>query len=213
MDAFPPDALGIAELADRAGVTPRTVRYYVAEGLLPPPSGAGQRRVYLAEHLSRLRAIRRLKEAYLPLGEIRRRLSELAPDELDRLAADEAAVPTSALEYLAGIQSPSPARHVHEPRPSAMPPTMASAGPPLASLRPAEPAHLAAHPSEQTTGLAETASGAPAETIWHRASLAPGVELHYQRTGDRRRDDVIAHLIRAAVHLLDTTPARETPET
>src|SRR5438045_3652795 len=35
--------LTIAELAARAGVTPRTIRYYVAEGLLPPPGGRGQR--------------------------------------------------------------------------------------------------------------------------------------------------------------------------
>src|SRR5688572_6152833 len=67
--------IGIAELAQRAGVTPRTIRYYVAEGLLPPPGGRGQRRAYGPEHLERLDAIRQLKAAYLPLHEIRRRLA------------------------------------------------------------------------------------------------------------------------------------------
>ena len=66
--------MGIAELAQRAGVTPRTVRYYVAEGLLPPPGGRGQRRAYGQGHLDRLDEIRELKAAYLPLHEIRRRL-------------------------------------------------------------------------------------------------------------------------------------------
>ena len=57
------DLLSIAELAERVGLTRRTIRFYVAEGLLPPPGGRGQRRVYSSEHLIRLRAIQRLKEA------------------------------------------------------------------------------------------------------------------------------------------------------
>ncbi|MCC6705677.1 MAG: MerR family DNA-binding transcriptional regulator, partial [Thermomicrobiales bacterium] len=31
----------LQELSDAAGVSPRTVRYYIAEGLLPPPEPAG----------------------------------------------------------------------------------------------------------------------------------------------------------------------------
>lgn len=76
--------IGIAELAQRAGVTPRTIRYYVAEGLLPPPGGRGQRRAYNQQHLDRLAAIRELKAAYLPLHEIRRRLSAPAPTHVGR---------------------------------------------------------------------------------------------------------------------------------
>ncbi|MDP9381147.1 MAG: MerR family DNA-binding transcriptional regulator [Chloroflexota bacterium] len=34
------EVMGISELAERAGVSLRTVRYYVSEGLLPPPGGA-----------------------------------------------------------------------------------------------------------------------------------------------------------------------------
>ena len=77
----------IAELARLAGVTVRTVRYYVAEGLLAPPGGAGPRRVYTDEHLLRLRAIRLLKSEYLPLPEIRRRLAGQSPAELHALAS------------------------------------------------------------------------------------------------------------------------------
>jgi len=98
------ERLGIAELAEQAGVTPRTVRYYVAEGLLPSPGGSGQQRTYSREHLLRLRAIKRLKDAYLPLEEIRRRLEGLSPDGIQALAEppDEPTVPppTSALDYL-----------------------------------------------------------------------------------------------------------------
>ncbi len=98
------ERLGIAELAEQAGVTPRTVRYYVAEGLLPSPSGSGQQRTYSREHLLRLRAIKRLKDAYLPLEEIRRRLEGLSLDEMQALVEPpvKSAIPppTSALDYL-----------------------------------------------------------------------------------------------------------------
>src|SRR5438552_7439052 len=104
MDAEPDEGstgLGIAELAQLADVTPRTVRYYVAEGLLPPPGGAGQQRLYTSEHVLRLRAIKAMKASFLPLAEIRRRLAELAPTELERLVESVAPTPaSSALDYL-----------------------------------------------------------------------------------------------------------------
>ena len=64
----------IGELAEEAGVSTRTIRYYVSEGLLPPPVGAGPNSRYTDAHLSQLGIIGRLKEQYLPLREIRRRL-------------------------------------------------------------------------------------------------------------------------------------------
>src|SRR5688572_3160786 len=67
----------IGELADRAGTTVRTIRYYVAEGLLPAPAGSGPRSEYTDDHLARLGAIRALKARYLPLAEIRRRLAAM----------------------------------------------------------------------------------------------------------------------------------------
>jgi hypothetical protein len=53
-----------------------------------------------------------------------------------------------------------------------------------------------------STGFA-AAGRPPDEETWRRVVLAPGVELHYQPTGDRRRDETIAHVIRAATQLLD----------
>ena len=59
----------IGELADLAGVTPRTIRYYVSIGLLPAPEQAGPRTRYGDGHLKRLRLIRNLQRQHLPLGE------------------------------------------------------------------------------------------------------------------------------------------------
>lgn len=84
------DEMGLTDLAEAAGVSVRTVRYYITEGLLPPPLGAGPRAAYTAEHLDRLRLIARLKDAYLPLREIRRRLRGLDADAVRALLLDDA---------------------------------------------------------------------------------------------------------------------------
>ena len=60
----------IGELSEAASVTTRTIRYYVAEGLLASPENRGRGATYNEEHLARLQLIRRLKEEYLPLQEI-----------------------------------------------------------------------------------------------------------------------------------------------
>jgi DNA-binding transcriptional MerR regulator len=64
----------LQQLAHLAGVTPRTVRYYIAQGLLPSP-GAGTGARYSDTHLQRLRLIKQLQRAHLPLAEIRAQLN------------------------------------------------------------------------------------------------------------------------------------------
>ena len=64
----------LQQLADEAGVTPRTIRYYIAQGLLASP-GAGSGARYTDVHLERLRLIRQLQRNHLPLAEIRKQLT------------------------------------------------------------------------------------------------------------------------------------------
>src|SRR6478609_7706410 len=122
----------LTELADLGGVTPRTVRYYLGQGLLPAvgPSGPGSK--YGTTHLARLRLIRRLQAEHLPLAEIRRRLDDLDEAAIRDLAAQERPSPPqdSALDYLRGVLGPSGR----------------SAPPPLAAAAPAAPALAAAVP-------------------------------------------------------------------
>lgn len=66
--------LKLDELAQRTGVSPRTVRYYIAQGLLPSPGRLGPMTRYGREHLDRLRLIKQLQEERLSLAEIRSRL-------------------------------------------------------------------------------------------------------------------------------------------
>jgi DNA-binding transcriptional MerR regulator len=74
--------LTVDELAARAGVTVRTVRFYSAKGLLPPPV-IGPRRVgrYGPEHLARLALIDELQRQGMTLAAIERHLRQL-PDDL-----------------------------------------------------------------------------------------------------------------------------------
>ncbi len=79
----------LQELATSAGVSIRTIRYYIGEGLLPAPVGAGPQSHYTQSHLNRLRAIGLLKDRYLPLKEIRKALSGLDDAEIERMIATE----------------------------------------------------------------------------------------------------------------------------
>ncbi|MGW7353742.1 MerR family transcriptional regulator [Streptomyces sp. NPDC054784] len=76
------DTLTVDELAARAGVTVRTIRFYGTRGLLPPPT-IGARRVgrYGPDHLSRLALIEELQHQGMTLAAIERYLQRL-PDDL-----------------------------------------------------------------------------------------------------------------------------------
>jgi len=69
----------IDELADLGGVSRRTVRYYVQEGLLPAPLGVGRGRHYGRPHLDRLLEVKAWQETGLSLDEIRARRAAPAP--------------------------------------------------------------------------------------------------------------------------------------
>ena len=86
----------LRELGREAGVTERTVRYYIKEGLLPPPQGSGPFSRYGYEHWLRLQFIKRLKDEYLPLREIKNLLDSRSTWELDELARQTGITPTGA---------------------------------------------------------------------------------------------------------------------
>ncbi len=135
------DAFTLPDLCDLAAVTPRTVRYYIAQGLLRSPAGAGPGARYDAGHLARLRLIRRLQREHLPLAEIRRRLAALSDAEaIERAAEPVAASGGSALDY---IRDALAARGIP---PTAAPPP-ASVLPAAGALAPVAPLAAPARPA------------------------------------------------------------------
>jgi DNA-binding transcriptional MerR regulator len=107
----------ISELADEAGVTERTIRYYVEQGVLPPPE-RGRPAAYTDEHVRRLALVRRLKEQYLPLEEIRDMMQRLSLAQVEDLLAQHPATPAAAkretlepaADYIAGVLRQATAR-------------------------------------------------------------------------------------------------------
>ena len=74
----------IGELAERAGVSRRTVRFYVQRGLLPVPLGRGRGEHYDATHLAAVLRVKALQLAGASLDDIRSRLSpDTAPPPPD----------------------------------------------------------------------------------------------------------------------------------
>ncbi|WP_330172677.1 MerR family transcriptional regulator [Streptomyces sp. NBC_01498] len=100
--ARPGPTLTVDELAARAGVTVRTVRFYSTRGLLPPPV-IGPRRVglYGDGHLSRLALIEELQCQGMTLAAIER--------YLERLPADLSARDLAIHRALVAAWAPDPA--------------------------------------------------------------------------------------------------------
>ncbi len=65
----------IGDLAALGGVSRRTVRYYVQEGLIPEPLGRGRGDHYGEAHLAQLLRVKAMQEAGRTLDEIRRALA------------------------------------------------------------------------------------------------------------------------------------------
>ena len=62
-----PHRYTIADLERETGISPRNIRYYITQGLLPPANGRGVGATYTAEHLLRLQYVNKLKQDNLPL--------------------------------------------------------------------------------------------------------------------------------------------------
>ncbi len=81
-----PGTMTLAELSKRAGMTPRTVRFYLHRGLLLAPRFRGRHTGYKEENLPRLQAIRRLQDRFLPLDAIKVELQRMTLEQIRDLA-------------------------------------------------------------------------------------------------------------------------------
>ena len=195
------------ELSAAADVTPRTVRYYVQQGLLPSPGTRGPGTRYDRAYLDRLQLIRRLQREHLPLAEIRRRLEALDDDGVREAlgASAEQTTKPSALDYVRELLSRQAARTIGEP------PMAAGAAPPAvpqAALgRWTFGAMLGrAPPPEPTLAAQVVQQSRSARSTWERVPLAPDVELHIRRPLSREQNRQVERLIEAARDLFAEEP-------
>lgn len=104
---------GLEELGRRSGLPPRTIRFYVAQGLVPAPVKRGPASYYREDHLNRLLLIRKYQAEGLPLDLIRRRLARLgvrdAQEEAVRHGAEGGpAASNPALDYIRALKGTAP---------------------------------------------------------------------------------------------------------
>ena len=78
----------VSELADKAGVTKRTIHYYISKGLLLPPEGSGVNSLYNDEHLQRILLIKKLQSEYMPLNKIREYILENPTEKVQKSAKE-----------------------------------------------------------------------------------------------------------------------------
>lgn len=72
----------LIELAEKAGTSPRVVRFYISKGLLAPPTQRGRNASYGEEHLQRLIWILQQKGEGLTLDQIKAQMFGTASPEL-----------------------------------------------------------------------------------------------------------------------------------
>lgn len=190
------DSLDINALSQETGNSVRTIRYYLAQNLLPPPYGRGPAATYGAGHRDRLRLIRRLQDAHLPLAEIRKQLQAMDDAGVAQALAAHAAVAEppagSAYDYvrqvLAKTKSPQSDLNLNQPPPG------------VALSANQVPAICQAQDEASSPSLAATPAGVnaapgprkPQRSNWERITLHPDIELHVRRPlarADQRRLD------------------------
>jgi len=77
--------LTLEELASISLVPIRTLRFYIQEGLLPGPDTRGKNATYSNQHLERIEMIKRLKEHFLPLQQIKSLLDNMSEDDIQKI--------------------------------------------------------------------------------------------------------------------------------
>jgi DNA-binding transcriptional MerR regulator len=189
--------LTVDELAARAAVPVRTVRFYIAEGLLPGASARGKGASYTQEHLDRLQLIRLLVARHLPLAEIRALLDRLPPAEV-RAAVEEEQARTEEVALQASKPSPKEylsslleqARGYPTQRPAGKVGRSSEADAQVGHLQDVQ---IPAAPAPR----APMRWSEPALLPWHRWELAPGIELQVRDDVARTEHNMIERVLRA----------------
>lgn len=170
-----PDPIDLAELSDKTKISPRTIRYYIQQGLIPAPEARGPGAHYGREHVDRLRLIRRLQHEHLPLSEIRKRIEKLSPEEVKRIIdAEPGRAPDSASDYVRRVLKEGAGSFV------------ARESPPLSV------------PSANLARDQSPAASSYTRAQWERFTLSPDVELNVRRPVSREDNRRIERLLEAA---------------
>lgn len=206
---MPPYEPSLADLAAASGLEPRTIRSWVAQGLLPPPLTRGPAARYPAESVSRLLAIRTMRDLLgMSLPDIRKALLVASPEQVAAYASQAKALtqsaqppvvpPQTALDYIASLRADIPPELVLNEGPRLPRFARMARHEPSAPAAHAPPAGLEAFEHRLQQGGAPAARKARAEE-WLRIPITPDLELTVRGPLDaeqRTRLERCADLIR-----------------
>lgn len=189
------ERLGIKVLADRTRVSPRTIHFYIHQGLLRPTGAPGPGAKYTRSHLDRLTLIKRLQRQHLPLSEIRERLAGLSDEQVSLLLAEAPASrvparPSSATDYIRQVLLGQGAARPESDARDAGGRTRAK--PPLS---PEDRLRMAAGQIRAPLGWDRSQ--------WERVVLTRNVELHVRRPLSREQNRQVERLLAAARDILE----------
>lgn len=206
--------VGVAELADEAAKIlaesglaqergtvsdvpdERTVRYYLAEGLLSPAEDKqGTASVFGYRHLLQLLAVKKLQAEHLPIRKIRELVEGRELRELERLLGLEGGTTSKneALSYLEKLLT--------KPAPASQPTSARSFN--FSTLASSSVAPNAPSPSPRAQ-QSSSSGGA-----WERIELEPGLELHFQSNYQPPKDAKgLRRLAQAVMRLIETRGQR-----
>jgi DNA-binding transcriptional MerR regulator len=211
----------------------RTIRFYISEGLLPPPQAHGRYSVYDEEYLTRIELIKLLKNAYLPLKEIKRMVESLSKAEIEsmlhKLSEPGSPAPLTSPQAPASVPQASPAKVIKE---GGLPEALdyisrvlksqaapaASRTPPAVPAAPAMPklVNPPSHPlARARAGLPEleadagTSLAQPEESpsSWRRYTIQPGVELLVSEQVYHQFAPSISKIVAQVKQLFSTHPS------
>ncbi len=230
------DPLLISDLAERAGVSVRTIRFYISEGLLPPPQAHGRYSVYDEEYLTRIELIKLLKNAFLPLKEIKRMVESLSKAEIEsmlhKLSEPDSPAPLASPQAPAAAPQASPAKgagikegglpealdYISRVLKSQAAPA-ASRTPPAVPAAPAmpKPVNQPGRPVRRArAGLPELEADADAAPLaqpeegpssWRRYTIQPGVELLVSEQVYHQSAPSISKIVAQVKQLFSTHPS------
>ena len=197
----------LTDLAEATGLSPRTIRYYIAQGLVPAPGRQGSATRYPRSTLDRLHLIARLRDANVPLASIRQRLGQLGDEDVamsvgalsvwaDRAPAtpvfNRAIAPhwlTEELDY--PFFGPGTHLRPRTGRPDGLEPS--------ADLHTVDVAPRLANEHLPEPGLGQRSQ-------WERITISRDVELHVRRPLSPHDNRLVSRLVELAGRMVEATP-------
>ncbi|MFH2040036.1 MAG: MerR family transcriptional regulator [Chloroflexota bacterium] len=200
----------LEDLEKLSGMSIRTLRFYIQEGLLPGPDTRGKYARYSKDHLDILRFIDRLKEMHMPLKKIRHLLETMSNEDIERIIRSQTeqnltfsspqlfnkvenwedknnkTERSSALEYIRNLENLQDGLKINDNN--------------IRFMAPSAPPQVPA-PHNNVYKSRSLKSG---ET-WQRIHLAEGVDLQIRQPMDKEKEKAVEDLIDTARQLFRKT--------